>query len=65
MATCLLLDAPVQRRTSSDEVAIVRGRHDDLPCDAIPDVDPCDDWERWPLLERIGLDGLLILTGGI
>jgi hypothetical protein len=67
MATCILLDATDQANAESADQASRAHQLDAAQSEAASEVDVVDsgDWERWPLLERVGLDGLLILTGGI
>jgi len=67
MATCILLNATDQIYAEPEDQARPARQFDHARSEATPEVDGFghDDWERWPLRERVGLDGLLMLTGGI
>ena len=67
MATCILLNATDRANAEPEDQARPARQSNHARGEVAPEADAVDrdDWERWPLLERVGLDGLLILTGGI
>ena len=67
MATCILRNATDQTDTEVEDQARPAHQLDIAQSEPASegDVVDSDDWERWPLIERVGLNGLLILTGGI